>query len=130
MRKRQRGLDECELRHRGYEPVAPPWHGFDIAGLAGVIGDRLAEALEILVARPPAIAVPDIVVAAIDVALPDLDPRPSHRPPVAVENAACDSGHRSLCRLGMPRDMDEIVVGIGGVTLRIERPFGLGRGRR
>ena len=97
---------------------------------AGLVGDHLAEALKILVARPPAIAITDIVIAAIGVALPDLDARSAHRPPAAVENTARDAGHGALRRLGMPRDMREIIVGIGRVIQGIERPFCLLRGWR
>src|SRR5580704_1508636 len=63
---------------------------------APLIGDGPAEALEIVVARPVAAAVPDIVIAAVAVALPDLDPRPRERPPVAVENMPGDLGHGAL----------------------------------
>jgi hypothetical protein len=44
-------LDRCEFRHRRYEPVAPPRHGFDIAGLAGVIVQYVAQSVDRFVER-------------------------------------------------------------------------------
>src|SRR5206468_4114455 len=74
------------------------------------IRNGLAETLEIRVARPAGIAVAHIVIAAIGVALPDLDARPRYRPSGEIENASRDLRRRALCRFGMPRDMQEIAV--------------------
>src|SRR5947199_9611124 len=83
-----------------------------------------AETLEIIVGRPAAAAL-DMVVAAVLVALPDLDPCPRHRLPGAIEDASGDAGDGPLRRLGMTGDMHEIVIGIGREALRVERPGGL-----
>ena len=66
---------------------------------AGGVDEGAAEALEIVVGWAAAAAL-DMVVAAVLIALPDLDPRPRERPPGAVENAAGDPGYRALRRLG------------------------------
>src|SRR5437763_45673 len=71
-----------------------------------------AETLKIVVGRAAAAAL-DMVVMAVPVALPDLDPRPRQWLSGRVKNAPRNAGDGPLCRLGTARDMHEIVVGIG-----------------
>src|SRR3954451_12513646 len=96
---------------------------------AGGVDEGAAEALEIVVGWAAAAAL-DMVVAAVLIALPDLDPRPRQWLSGAVEDAAGDTGEGPLRRLGMAGDMHEIVIGIGGQALRVERSGGLLRGGR
>ena len=60
------------------------------AVVARRIGQRLAITLKVLVERRAGAVVPDIVIAAVGVAMPDLDPCAGNRPPVRVENAPAD----------------------------------------
>src|SRR6266705_1225169 len=85
---------------------------------ARAVGHGLPEALEVVVARLLAAAVLDIVIAAVVVALPDLDAGARERPLGAIEDAPGDADDRALRRFGMPLHMDEVIVGIVGVAQR------------
>src|SRR4051794_21421951 len=76
------------------------------------IGRRGPVSLEILIARLIGPAIPDIVIPAIRVALPNLDPCSRHRASVQVEDAPGDPRDAALSSALVARDMDEIVVGI------------------
>ena len=107
-----RGEPPTTLRTK--PPEVPPANlkGLTDALPSPAVGDGSPEALEIVVARPPAVAVLDIVIAAKVVALPDLDPRAGHRAPVRVENAPADAGDAALGRPGMSRANDDDVKAI------------------
>src|SRR4051812_16677118 len=97
---------------------------------AGQIGDRRPVSLEILVARLIGPTIPDIMVAAIGVALPNLDPCSRNGLSIAIENASGDPCDAALSRPLVPGDVDEIAVGVLRKALRVERAGCLPWGRR
>src|SRR3954470_9982369 len=85
--------------------------------------------LEIFVARLIGPTVPDIMVAAVRVALPNLDPCSRNGASVWIENAPGDPHDRALSRPLVPGDMDQVVIGILRKALRVKRARGLPWGR-
>src|SRR3954454_14214623 len=88
---------------------------------AARIGDRSPVSLEILVARLIDTAIPDIVVAAMRVALPNLNPCSGNRLSVGVEDAPDDPRDAALSGPLVAGDVDQIVVGILRKAPRIKR---------
>src|SRR5207302_8136955 len=107
---RQSGRRHCEVNVRGTAGIGhrPDRHK---AVAARGVGDGSPEALEVVVPRPLAAAVLDIVVAAVAVALPDLDAGTRERPPGTIDNTPGDAGDSALRGFGVSGDVDEIVVG-------------------
>jgi len=91
---------------------------------------RAAVALEILVAPLGLPGRVDMVVMAVDVALPDLDARAADRAAGRVEQPARHMGDLALRRARPARHGDEVVVDIVGEADRIEGPGGLARPSR
>ena len=88
---------------------------------AARIGRRRAIALEILVARLIGTAIPDIMIATVGVALPNLDPCSRNRPSFRVENAPGDPRDVALSRPLVPGNMDQIIVSILRKAQRVKR---------
>src|SRR4051812_20635327 len=88
---------------------------------AGQISDRHPVSLEILVARLIGPAIPDIVVAAVGIALPNLDLRSRNGLSIGIENAPGDPRDVALSGPRMAGDMDQIVIEVLGETERVKR---------
>src|SRR5216683_4603656 len=106
-------------------------HGPDRAEAvaARLIGYYLAIALEILVERPVGPIIVHIMVPAVCVTLPDLDPRAGNRLSGRIENASRDVCDGALCRAVVSGDLHEVIVGVRRETRGIERPCRLPRCR-
>src|SRR6266567_5758539 len=102
-------------------------HGPDRAEAvaARLVGYCLAIALEILVERPIGPIIVHIMVPAVCVALPDLDPRAGNRLSGRVENASRDVCDGALCRTSASGDLHEVIVGVRRESQGIEGPCGL-----
>src|SRR6516165_668976 len=94
------------------------------------VSHGLAVTLEILINRPIAAAVIHIMVTAVGVALPDLDPRAGDRPPSRLEQPPADVGDNSVCGTVVAGNVNQVVVRIRRERARIKRSCSLRRGRR
>src|SRR4051794_28515270 len=108
------------------------WHRLDREELIAAtrISHCGAVTLEVSVVRLIGPAIPDIMIAAVRIALPNLDPRSRNRASVQVENAAGNPRDAALSRPLVPGDVDQIIVNILRKTQRVERPGCLPGGRR
>src|SRR5688500_15952431 len=88
---------------------------------AARIGRRGTVTLEMLITGPLASAISDMMIAAVRVALPNLDPGSGNGASDWVENAPGDPRGRALSRPLVPGDMDQVVIGILRETKRVER---------
>src|SRR4029079_16815385 len=105
------------------------WHGSDrLEGIASVaVRRRNAVTLEVVVARNAFVA--RVVIAAVHVALPELDGRAGDGTAVAGERAAGEIERRALGLSGPAGNLCQVGVALGRQGLRIERSLGLA-GRR
>lgn len=93
---------------------------------AAAAGEEPAEALEMFVAFF-LVASARVEVGAGAVALPDLDESIADRLSAFVENPAGNPGDFADCGSEAVIDDEEVVIGIEGKFVGIERAFGLGR---
>src|SRR5690242_11580733 len=75
---------------------------------------RAPIALEVIIDRGAGTLVTDVMVAAVRVALPDLDPHVRDRSSGRVENTTGDFRDDPGCRPGSSGDPHQVVVRIGG----------------
>ena len=93
--------------------------------LAGGSSEKTAKALEVLVAG--GVGVLAVQIDAVIVHLPDLDQGIANRVPFDIEDATAqvsDFAHGWRERVV---DDDQVIVGVEGKVVRVERPFGLAR---
>src|SRR5438309_987909 len=92
---------------------------------AHLIGHYLAIALEIAVERPVSPIIVHMMVPAVCVTLPDLDPRARNRLSGRIENASRDVRDGALCRAVAPGDLHQVIVDVRREGQGIERPWRL-----
>src|SRR5262245_38583457 len=86
---------------------------------------RLPIALEVLVERRAGAVVSHIMVTAVCVALPDLDPHPGNRAPGRVENPPSQVDDGPFCHAAASGNVNQIIIRIARQRYWIERPGGL-----
>ena len=105
------------IRHRADSPEAVT---------AVTVGQRMAKALKTGIDRSPP-RITRVAVAAMRIALPDLDAHTGQRPAVAIEQPATEITDPPIGDLFLPGDLDQVVIIVEWQFRWVERPRRLTR---